>query len=142
MKIGSAFGSVLGGFFQIAVRVSREKSDSQRAEKSKKYGIGCLILGVISLVSIYFCSRWAVQLIHLATTENYLVIGNMLVIVFGIAVAIIPLSFMVNTLSLGITQFCINKKPFSIIVFIFSILVVLAVIGIFIWQLTLIKPFQ
>ena len=98
------------------------KKDEERRKKFKTYAIASVICAVIACVSTPFFFKWAIDIIVFSTTTWLLVIGNILVFVFGLVMFFGPIGAASYSLTFAIAQLIINRKWYSWLALVISIL--------------------
>ena len=97
------------------------KKDEERRKKFKTYAIASIICAVVACVSAPFFFKWAVDIVVFSVTKWLYIIGNLLVLAFGLALFMGPVGVATYSVTFAIAQLMINRKWYSWLALIISI---------------------
>lgn len=103
-------------------------NDPEKRAKSKKMGVIAIVLCVLSMALCYPTVWLAVQIVVHGVTHFYYIIGNIVVVGFGLLLPVLLFMSQIYHFVFSISQLKIRKDWFGWVCLVLSIITVLAVI--------------
>lgn len=94
--------------------VDKAKNDPTVADNHKRLGIIAIVIACIALIGAVFLPTVGRYLVDLSTKKNYVVIGNIMLVITAVLLYIIPLYMGLTSVMYAHGQRKINKKPISL----------------------------